>query len=84
MTTEYRAVNSQMHGALDVPFSGNVDLDFMRAMIPHHEEAIAMPEVELKYGRDPEIRRLAGEVIKTQRQEFAEMRSWLAKHERRK
>ena len=70
MTTEMGAVQP----------SGNPDLDFVRMMIPHHQGAIAMAEVELKYGKDESRKKLAREIIEAQTREIAEMKDWLAKN----
>jgi uncharacterized protein (DUF305 family) len=56
----------------------NVDRDFARMMVPHHQDAIDMAEAELSYGHNQLLRRLAQEIIVTQQEEIAEMRLALA------
>jgi hypothetical protein len=62
------------------PMTGNPDHDFATMMIPHHQGAIDMAKVEVLYGKDPVLRRLAQEIIVTQDSEIAVMRMQLQKH----
>ena len=57
----------------------DADRAFARSMIPHHAGAIKMAEIELKYGKDPEMRKLAEQIIKAQDPEIKQMKTWLEK-----
>ena len=56
------------------PMTGDPDHDFAAMMIPHHQGAVDMAKVVLLHGKDPVLRRLAQEIIVTQRQEIEVMR----------
>lgn len=58
--------------------SGHPDHDFASEMIPHHQGAIDMAKVELLYGKDPVLRRVAQEIIVTQQQEIDVMQRQIA------
>jgi len=76
----FAEANAKMHKDMAVPLTGNADVDFVQGMIPHHQGAIDMAKIVLEHGKDPEIRKLAEEVIKAQEGEIAMMKAWLAKN----
>ena len=71
---------SKMHKDMMIHYSGDADADFVRGMIPHHQGAIDMAMIELKYGKDPELRKMAEGIIAAQESEIKEMKAWLKKH----
>lgn len=71
----------KMHAEMmSVEPSQNSDVDFVRLMLPHHQAAIDMAKAQLIHGEDPQMRRLAQEIITDQQSEIDLMRLWLKQH----
>ena len=75
-----KAAMQRMMTAMDAPATGNADHDFVIGMLPHHQGAIDMARVELRYGHDPALRKLARDIIASQAKEETFMQRWLAQH----
>lgn len=65
---------TKMMKDMSVQPTGDVDIDFVAMMVPHHQGAIDMALAVLRHGRNEKIRRLAQEIIVTQQEEIAAMR----------
>ena len=76
----FHGINAKMHSAMDILFTGNADVDFVKGMIPHHAGAVDMAKTVLAFGKDPEVRKLAEEIIKAQESEITLMQGWLKKN----
>jgi len=79
MDTGMKVMDRDMAAA---PMTGDIDRDFAAMMIPHHQGAIDMAKAELRYGKDPVIRRLAQEILVDQGSEIDAMLLWMSKNGR--
>ena len=81
---EFEATMNRMHEPMMAAIhETDPDVAFVKGMIPHHVGAVEMAQTVLKYGKDPEIRKLAEEVIKAQEGEIKMMKDWLAVHDKK-
>ena len=63
--------------------SGSAAVDFLKGMIPHHEAAIKMSESYLNYGgASEELKTLAQNIIKTQKDELTQMKGMVSEYEK--
>ena len=74
----------KMHaGMRSITPTGDNDVDFVKLTLPHHQAAIDMAKTELMYGKDPQMHRLAQEIITDQQSETELMQLWLKQHQPR-
>jgi uncharacterized protein (DUF305 family) len=71
---ENQAAMDKMMAGMNIKPTGDVDRDFTAMMIPHHQGAVDMAQVELHYGRNQKLFRIAQEIVVEQLQEIAAMR----------
>jgi uncharacterized protein (DUF305 family) len=71
---ENDAAMTKMMDDMTIKPTGEIDRDFMAMMVPHHQGAIDMAQAELRYGRNPQLRHIAQEIIVDEIQEIALMR----------
>jgi hypothetical protein len=71
---ENEAAMSKMMSAMEAKPTGDIDRDFVAMMAPHHQGAIDMAVLELRYGKSEQLRRIAQEIIVSQMQEIAAMK----------
>lgn len=74
----YEEAMGKMMQDMKMPMSGDADKDFAMMMMHHHQGAIDMAEVELKYGKDETLRAMAGKIIEAQKKEIQELKDWQA------
>jgi len=71
---ENDAAMTKMMNDMAAKPTGDIDRDFVAMMTPHHQGAIEMAVIELRYGKNEQLRRIAQEIIVDQMQEIAAMK----------
>lgn len=74
------AMRDMMTGMHQNMPTGDTDKDFVRMMLPHHQAALDMAKAELRYGKDPDMKTLAQDIVTMQDKEIALMKAWEDKH----
>jgi uncharacterized protein (DUF305 family) len=76
-TASYEQGMHRMHQAMNITYTGQVDSDFVRGMVPHHQGAVDMAHTVLEYGNDANIASLARWIISSQETEIGYMGRWI-------
>ncbi len=59
----------------------NDDVEFARNVLPNNQLVLDAAHAQLIYGKDPEMRQLAQEIITDRQSEMDQMQHWLKEHD---
>ena len=76
----HKAMMDGMQDMQSMKMTGNTDQDFASMMIEHHQQAIAMAQVQLKNGKDTEVRKKAQEIIAASERDISDLKKWQGDH----
>ena len=79
VVAEYKAAHEQMMRAMDLPYTGDPDVDYRIHMIPHHAGAMEMSRIAIRHAKRPRTRPHAEAVLYEQQREISEMQGWLSR-----
>lgn len=80
-TASFDNMKEQMNAA---PSTGNVNLDFVLEMLPHHKGAINMSKAIIQYGSNDEVKKFAEHIIASQEPEIPKMEELKTEFEKEK
>ena len=79
-TEAFGTVDKALTEKLAIPYTGDVDLDFMNRMLAQHDAAIERAKTVLADSTDAKVRMMAGDMLKTLHADQRVMKEWLALH----
>lgn len=74
----HRIMTAGAAQAKSMSMKGDTDVDFIRMMRDHHQQAIKMAEVELAQGDNAKAKEMARRMREAQSKEILELEAWLA------
>ena len=78
---DMKTMMKDMSGKMgSMAMSGNVDVDFAMMMRIHHQGAVDMAEAQLRDGKEPQMRKMAKEILAAQKKEIAQFDKFLEKN----
>ena len=77
---DYMQAMQRMQQNMPKQMTGDADRDFAMMMLPHHQSAVDMAKAELQHGKDPTLRKMAEDIVRSQEKEISELSEWLGKH----
>jgi uncharacterized protein (DUF305 family) len=78
-TKDFKAAHMNMMKNMNMEFSGDPDADFARSMMKHHQSGIEMAQIEIKHGKNPEMKKMAEKLVEEQGKDNKEFQAFLSK-----